>query len=277
MNTDEVVSIRYIENNVDEAVKFYRDNLDFQVDMHPAPGFAALSLGNLRLLMNEPGAGGAGKKLRDGQSPEPGGWNRLQISVPDLTSFYDQLRKKGVKFKSDIIEGQGGRQALVEDPSGNLIELFEAKQQSAVKPVPAGYHTVTPFLIAEEADKLIEFITRAFDGKLTYMMKSDDGLVRHATVSVGDSMIMVSSGTAQFKPMPAMLHLYVPDVDSMYKNAVAAGGTSLQEPANQFYGDRSGGIQDRWNNQWWIATHIEDVNDDEMKKREQQFRKEKGL
>jgi PhnB protein len=77
--------------------------------------------------------------------------------------------------------------------------------------------------------------------------------------------------------MPAMLNLYVPDVDSVYKNALAAGGTSLQEPANQFYGDRSGGVQDRWNNQWWIATHIEDVNDDDMKKREQQFRKEKGL
>jgi steroid delta-isomerase-like uncharacterized protein len=133
MKTDEIVSMRYIENDVNEAVKFYSDKLNFRVDMHPAPGFAALSLGNIRLLLNEPGVGGAGKKPGDGQSPEPGGWNRIQIAVDDIRSYQKELREKGVRFKSDIIEGQGGKQILIEDPSGNLIELFEAKQKNDVR------------------------------------------------------------------------------------------------------------------------------------------------
>jgi len=117
------VAIRYIVHDVDDAVVFYQKHLGFQVDMHPAPGFAALSKGELRLLVNAPGAGGAG--TAGGQTPEPGGWNRFQVEVDDLRSVVDRLQSEGAHFRGEIVEGNGGRQILVEDPSGNPIELFE--------------------------------------------------------------------------------------------------------------------------------------------------------
>jgi PhnB protein len=149
--------------------------------------------------------------------------------------------------------------------------------KKAVKPIPEGFHTVTPFLLADDAAELIEFIENAFDGKIKYLMKSDDGMVRHSEMIIGNSIIMISNGTELYKSMPSMLHLYVEDVDSVYKNAINAGAESLREPTNEFYGDRSAGVKDKWNNQWWIATHIEDVNDEEMKKREEEFRKKSGI
>ena len=116
-------SVRYIVDDVDAAIEFYRDQLGFDVDMHPAPGFAALSRDGLRLYLNAPGAGGAG---RAGGSPEPGGWNRFQFEVDDLESTVDRLSSEGARFRGDVVEGKGGRQILIEDPSGNLIELFQA-------------------------------------------------------------------------------------------------------------------------------------------------------
>jgi uncharacterized glyoxalase superfamily protein PhnB/catechol 2,3-dioxygenase-like lactoylglutathione lyase family enzyme len=273
----ETTNIRYIVNDVDEAISFYKEFLDFEVDMHPAPGFAALKRGNLELFLNQPGAGGAGQAMPDGQSPKPGGWNRIQIPTDDLGVLYSRLNKKGAKFRNEIVTGQGGKQVLLQDPSGNLIELFEPKQEKSVNPIPEGFHTVTPFLLADDASKLIEFIEKAFDGKVTSMMKSDDGVVRHSTIKIGDSIIMISNGTELYKAMPCVLHLYVKDVDAVYQKAIEAGGLSLREPRYEFYGDRSCGIQDAWDNQWWIATHIEDVNDEEMKKREENFRRKEGL
>jgi len=119
------VSFRYIVNDVDAAIAFYTEMLDFKVDMHPAPGFAALSTGDLRLLLNRPGAGGAGQEMPDGRLPEPGGWNRIQVEVKDLTTTVDRLKGAGCRFRNEIVTGQGGKQVLVEDPSGNPIELFE--------------------------------------------------------------------------------------------------------------------------------------------------------
>ena len=114
------ISVRYIVNNVDEALPFYTKHLGFKVDMHPAPGFAALSLGDLRLLLNQPGAGGAGQL-----SPQPGGWNRFQVEVSDLETTVQEMRAAGVKLRSEIITGNGGKQVLAEDPSGNPVELFQ--------------------------------------------------------------------------------------------------------------------------------------------------------
>ena len=119
------VSIRYIVNDVDAAIPFYVDMLGFQVDMHPAPGFASLSKGDLRLLLNRPGAGGAGQAMNDGQVPTPGGWNRFQFEVEDLVATVEKLKKAGCRFRSDIIVGNGGKQILVNDPSGNPVELFQ--------------------------------------------------------------------------------------------------------------------------------------------------------
>jgi catechol 2,3-dioxygenase-like lactoylglutathione lyase family enzyme len=119
------VNVRYIVNNVDSVLDFYTSHLDFEVQMHPAPGFAALTRGNLRLLLNEPGAGGAGQAMKDGRNPAPGGWNRIQLEVVDLPAIVEQLKQNGVVFRNEIVSGNGGRQILIEDPDGNPIELFE--------------------------------------------------------------------------------------------------------------------------------------------------------
>jgi catechol 2,3-dioxygenase-like lactoylglutathione lyase family enzyme len=120
------VSVRYIVDDVDAAVAFYTTHLGFELRTRPAPGFAMLSLGALRLLLNAPGAGGAGQAMPDGTVPEPGGWNRFQIEVDDLDAMVTRLRENGATFRGEVITGRGGRQALLQDPAGNLVELFQA-------------------------------------------------------------------------------------------------------------------------------------------------------
>jgi catechol 2,3-dioxygenase-like lactoylglutathione lyase family enzyme len=120
------VQVRYIVNDVDAAIAFYTTNFGFHEDMHPAPSFAMLSRGDLRLVLTKPGGGpGGGQAMADGTLPEPGGWNRFAIELSDLASTVDTLKQAGASFRSNIIIGVGGKQALVEDPSGNLVELFE--------------------------------------------------------------------------------------------------------------------------------------------------------
>jgi catechol 2,3-dioxygenase-like lactoylglutathione lyase family enzyme len=116
------VSVRYIVDDVDAAIDFYRERLGFELVMNPAPGFAALRRGEMTLLLNSPGAGGAGHA---GGAPAPGGWNRFQIQVDDLDTLLTDLRAGGVAFRGDLVEGRGGRQILAEDPSGNVVELFQ--------------------------------------------------------------------------------------------------------------------------------------------------------
>jgi catechol 2,3-dioxygenase-like lactoylglutathione lyase family enzyme len=121
------LSVRYFVDDVDAAVDFYTSHLQFGVSMKPGPGFAMLRRGDLRLLLNVPGGGGgAGQQLADGSTPEPGGWNRFQVQVDDLDTTVAELRQAGVDFRGDTITGRGGKQALAIDPSGNLVELFEA-------------------------------------------------------------------------------------------------------------------------------------------------------
>ena len=119
------VNVRYIVDDVDRAIPFYADILGFKLDMHPAPGFASMSRGDLQLLLNRPGAGGAGQTMPDGKSPAPGGWNRIQIEIEDLAATVEKLKKTGARFRNEIVTGNGGKQILVEDPSGNPIELFQ--------------------------------------------------------------------------------------------------------------------------------------------------------
>jgi catechol 2,3-dioxygenase-like lactoylglutathione lyase family enzyme len=119
------VSVRYIVRDVDAAIPFYTELLGFKVDMHPAPGFASLSRENLQLLLNRPGAGGAGQAMPAGQLPAPGGWNRIQIEVEDLEATVEKLKSAGGRFRNEIVTGNGGKQILIEDPSGNPIELFQ--------------------------------------------------------------------------------------------------------------------------------------------------------
>jgi catechol 2,3-dioxygenase-like lactoylglutathione lyase family enzyme len=120
------VSIRYIVRDVDDAIRFYCDELGFTERMHPAPTFAMLVRDDLRLTLSAPGGpGGGGAAMPDGSVPEPGGWNRFALEVDDLDALVSTLRSHGARFRNDIVEGVGGRQILVEDPSGNPVELFQ--------------------------------------------------------------------------------------------------------------------------------------------------------
>lgn len=122
------VSVRYIVDDVEAATAFYCDRLGFTPEMTPGTGFAMLSHGELRLLLNTPGVGGAGQAMPDGREPEPGGWNRFQVDVDDLEGTVAALRSSGATFRNDITVGRGGAQILVEDPAGNPVELFQPAQ-----------------------------------------------------------------------------------------------------------------------------------------------------
>lgn len=129
------VSVRYIVDDVDAAITFYRDHLAFTLVMHPAPSFAMLERGDLRLLLSAPsGQGGGGQSMPDGTIPAPGGWNRFTLEVSDLEATVRTLREAGVQFRNDIVTGVGGNQVLIDDPSGNPIELFEPKISEARLP-----------------------------------------------------------------------------------------------------------------------------------------------
>lgn len=120
------VSIRYIVNDVDEAIRFYMEQLDFSVVMHPDPAFAILVRDDLRLLLSSPNEnGGGGQSLPDGTKPQPGGWNRFHLEVNDLETTVENLKNEGAHFRGEIVNGAAGKQIILEDPSGNPIELFE--------------------------------------------------------------------------------------------------------------------------------------------------------
>jgi len=133
-------------------------------------------------------------------------------------------------------------------------------------PVPQGYTTVTPYLCVADAAKLIEFLKQAFGAQLIFKMDGPGGRIMHAEMTIGDSRIMLGQ-PAPGQETHAMIHLYLPDADAVYARALAAGATSVREPADQFYGDRSAGVRDQFGNQWYIATHVEDVSPEEMERR----------
>jgi uncharacterized glyoxalase superfamily protein PhnB len=141
------------------------------------------------------------------------------------------------------------------------------------KAVPQGFHTVTPYLVVAGVAQLLDFVKKAFGAEELERHARPDGVVMHAQVRIGDSMVMMGDPTGATqewqKPLPCALYLYVPDCDAAYASAIRAGAKTLQAPADQFYGDRHGGVVDEWGNQWWIATHKEDVSPEEMKRRAQ--------
>jgi uncharacterized glyoxalase superfamily protein PhnB len=139
--------------------------------------------------------------------------------------------------------------------------------ETDVKPIPEGYHAITPYLTVEGASRLIEFLEQAFQAETRFQMPDADGRIRHAELRIGDSMVMIAEAHGPWKAMPASLYLYVPDTDAFYRRAIEAGGTSILEPADQFYGDRNAGVKDPSGNIWYLATHVEDVSPEEMKRR----------
>jgi PhnB protein len=149
-----------------------------------------------------------------------------------------------------------------------LLQHHAKEPAMAVKAIPEGHHTVTPYLVVRGAAKTIDFAKKAFGAEELFdAMKNPDGTIMHAEFKIGDSVVMISEATDQHPAMQSMLHLYVPDIDAKYQRAIAAGGKSVTEPADQFYGDRSGGVKDPSGVMWHIATHKEDVAPAELKKR----------
>ncbi len=136
-----------------------------------------------------------------------------------------------------------------------------------VRPIPKGYHTVTPYLVVRGAVQLIDFMKQAFDAEETERLTRPDGTVSHAEVRIGDSIVMMGEPTDNTLPTPGHLYVYVEDTDDVYAKALKGGATSLMEPTDQFYGDRNAAVKDRFGNVWWIATHVEDVSPEELKSR----------
>ena len=133
--------------------------------------------------------------------------------------------------------------------------------------VPEGYHTLTPYFFVKDPEVFLAFLKAAFDGEVTECMRGEDGQVQHAEVRVGDSMLMLSPAKGEYPPMPASVYMYVADADTTYQRALDAGGVSLMEPADMFYGDRNAGVRDPLGNLWWMATRKENVPSDELARR----------
>jgi PhnB protein len=138
---------------------------------------------------------------------------------------------------------------------------------SKVNPVPEGFHTVTPYLVVEDAEACLSFLERAFDGEIVSRHDGPDGTVRHAEARIGDSMIMLGQGNEEWPPTRSMIHLYVEDADRVYGQALEAGARSIRELETMFYGDRTGGVEDPQGTQWWISTRVEEVSAEEMARR----------
>jgi PhnB protein len=155
---------------------------------------------------------------------------------------------------------------------------MEKSKSKSVRAVPEGFHTVTPYVVVEHATRFMEFIEKAFDGKITFVMKQPDQKVMHATVQIGNSIIMVCDEMDTTPALPVILYLYVEDADQLFKKATQAKATVVREMEDQFYGDRVGAVKDEWGNVWWIGTHVEDVDQKELERRSKialQERKEK--
>jgi uncharacterized glyoxalase superfamily protein PhnB len=144
----------------------------------------------------------------------------------------------------------------VKDSSGNSWHIFTPTPGNAIFEY---FRSVTPHMNPLRAPVMIEFLQKAFGGKEVYRAQSPDGVVHHAQVRIGDSLIGMGDAHGPYQPMPCTLHLYVPDADAAYERALRAGATSIQPPADQPYGDRSGGVQDPFGNRWFVATHLRDV------------------
>jgi PhnB protein len=140
---------------------------------------------------------------------------------------------------------------------------------SAVNPIPNGYHSVTPYLTVQGADRLMEFMIQVFGAREKTRMSRADGTIGHAEVRLGDSVIMLAEAGGDWPPMPGAIHLYLDDCDAVYQRALEAGADSAMPPADQFYGDRMSGVRDPFGNLWWIVTHVEDVSPEEMHRRAQ--------
>lgn len=180
----------------------------------------------------------------------------IHLYVQDADAVYERALEAGAtSLHKPVDQPYGDREASVKDLVGNHWYIATHK---ATGHTPEGLRAVTPFLHPRGAPQLIEFLQRAFGAEEQSRYQSPDGVIQHATVKIGDSMIEMGEAHGPWQPMPTTFFLYVDDVDAWYERAVAAGATSRGAPADQPYGDRVGGVADPFDNLWYIATHIND-------------------
>jgi len=215
----------------------------------PTGVHAEVRIGDTTLMM---GGGLPGKKFTSSLHP-----HALHIYVEDA----DALTKRAVAAGATLIDEPrdqeyGERSSTIRDKAGNFWYIATAKGQDFK---PKGLFSVNPYLHPRRAEPLINFLKRAFGAEELAKYASPDGVVQHAVVKVGNSVLEMGEAHGKYEPMEAMFYLYVPDVEALYRRALAAGATSFQEPTDQPYGDRNAGVKDAFGNRWYIATHIKDV------------------
>ena len=181
----------------------------------------------------------------------------LHVYVPDCDAVYERALKAGATSLDEPRDQEyGERSASIKDPAGNYWYIATHKGDAYT---PKGLNSVNVYMHPLRAEPVISFLKRAFGAREIAKYASPDGVVHHAEISVGDSMVEMGEAHGKYPPMPTMFYLYVPDCDAVYQRALQAGATSIAEPVDHPYGDRSGGVKDVFGNQWYIATHIKDV------------------
>ena len=198
------------------------------------------------------GGGLQGKKFPGTLQP-----NALHTYVEDV----DAVTRRAVQAGATLVDEPrdqeyGERSSTVKDKAGNFWYIATHKGESHVR---EGLFSVNPYLHPRRAEPLISFLKRAFGAEEIAKYASPDGVVHHAQIRVGDSVIEMGEAQGKYETMPAMFYLYVPNMEAVYKQALAAGATSFQEPTDQPYGDRNAGVKDAFGNKWYIATHVKDV------------------
>jgi PhnB protein len=215
----------------------------------PTGVHAEVRIGDTTLMM---GGGVAGKKFPGSLQP-----NALHIYVEDA----DAVTQKAIAAGATLIDPMrdqeyGERSSTVRDKAGNYWYIATAKGESHVA---KGLFSVNPYLHPRRAEPLIGFLKRAFEAQEVAKYASPDGVVHHAVIRVGDSVLEMGEAHGKYEPMEAMFYVYVPNMEAVYRQALAAGATSFQEPTDQPYGDRNAGVKDAFGNKWYIATHVKDV------------------
>ena len=196
-------------------------------------------------------------ELADANAQVPPTPASMLLRVSDVDAVYDRAVEAGATpAQPPADQDYGTRGGSVTDISGNSWHIFKPVAGNAIF---EGLRSVTPYLNPVRSSEVIEFLRQAFDAEEVYRAQSPEGAVLHAQLRIGDSIIGMGDAHGPYQPMPCTLHLYVPDTDSVYERALRAGATSIQPPADQPYGDRSGGVKDPFGNRWFIATHIKDV------------------
>jgi len=215
----------------------------------PTGVHAEVRTGDTTLML---GGGLAGKKFPGTLQP-----SALHIYVEDADAVTERAVATGATLIDPVRDQEyGERSSTVRDKAGNYWYIATAKGE---RHVPKGLFSVNPYLHPRRAEPLISFLKRAFGAEEVAKYASPDGVVHHAVIRVGDSVLEMGEAHGKYETMDAMFYLYVPDMEAVYRQALAAGATSFQEPTDQPYGDRNAGVKDAFGNKWYIATHVKDV------------------